>query len=201
MKVNMQFLNRKLFWLLAACLAIPVYFSSNIWGYYRFKQMCSKEGGLKIIEPLEKGVGWRARTECSDCKEGYRDQNHYPTLNGIAFLRFQDEKNGELTDMVLIPPSQPRGQYTEKRNPADLSKAVVYEYRDIRKKLKDEIRLNSSEFQVVDLRSGKIVVTNKNFSYNFTSYVWGVGGGGCSQVLNTEPISDSEALTKAFKIN
>jgi hypothetical protein len=175
------------------------YFASNIKGYYRFKEICQKEGGLRVYQPLEKGVGWRVRIECSSCKEGYRDQSIYPTFDGVAFLRFRDESSGALMDKILIPPTQLRGQYTEKRTLADLSKPVIYEYIEIRKNVANETRLTSSEFQVIDQRSGKIVVTNKDFSYSFTNYDWGVGGGGCAQVLDVKPISDSEALFKAFK--
>ena len=45
-------------WVTAFVVLVGLYFASNIYGYYRFKSICAKEGGLKVYQPLQKGVGW-----------------------------------------------------------------------------------------------------------------------------------------------
>ena len=43
--------------MIAFVLFIGLYFFDNIKGYYHFTQYCKNEGGLKIYEKLEKGLG------------------------------------------------------------------------------------------------------------------------------------------------
>lgn len=60
-------------------LLIGLYFFDNIKGYYRFKQYCEKEGGLKVYEAIKKGVGLLAKD---------KDEAHSAALlENIGFVR------------------------------------------------------------------------------------------------------------------
>src|SRR5437868_10592772 len=61
-------------------LSIFAFFFSNIKGYYRFKQYCEAEGGLRVYEPLERNVGWAAK-----------DKEHAAftsVLDSVGFVRY-----------------------------------------------------------------------------------------------------------------
>ena len=60
-------------------VAIAAYFGDNIRGYYRFKELCETEGGLKVFRPLLKNVGWQASS--------YEDARSAAHFTQIAFAR------------------------------------------------------------------------------------------------------------------
>jgi hypothetical protein len=191
-------LSKIFIWPLGIALAIGLYFSENIRGYYRFKEICAKEGGLKVYQPLEKGVGWQIPNSCKECKEKYVDG--FPgALSEVKFIRLNQRDTLELVDRYKDT-TKPKNTYDPyKEAVADMSDPVRYELREKRTNVWNEIRLSVDQFEVVDLRVNQVVVAYKDYSYRNFSYDWGVGGGGCARALGKEHQTAYEILPLAFK--
>jgi hypothetical protein len=120
-------------WPLGIALVIGLYFSENIWGHYRFKVMCAKEGGLKVYQPLVKGAGWKTE----------KGSRNWPLSYFFAgFTRYSNE-DGQLMDVRLV--SGQKTNYFAKdfsESSADFSKQPIYEFRESYEKLANETRLS-----------------------------------------------------------
>src|SRR5690606_5791895 len=75
-------------------LLIGLYFAENIKGQFRFMQYCWKEGGLKVYEPLERGVGWEA--------DSYYRAKSVASMDGVGFVRFYDNKKELYMDVIYV---------------------------------------------------------------------------------------------------
>lgn len=75
-------------------LSIFAFFFSNIKGYYRFKQYCEAEGGLRVYEPLEKNVGWLA--------DDFENARLVALLDRGDFVRYTDKNGREIYDMRYL---------------------------------------------------------------------------------------------------
>lgn len=141
-------------WVTAFVVLIGLYFASNIYGYYRFKSICAKEGGLKVYQPLQKGVGWLQGGGGGAAL----------TMYGASFTRFK--KNSEFHDTILKTPL--KKVYFEMdfhSTPADLSNEITYELRNINSAVSDEVRLTKFSTQVVDIKTHKVLVAYNYFQY------------------------------------
>jgi len=146
-------------WTLGIALVIVLFFSDNIWGYYRFKSMCEREGGLRINQPLERDVGWTVNT-------GHIAYVRFPlSIQGVAFVRYRNKRDGLLYDVYRVHEKNMNDDgYVQQ--PADSSKPVIYEYRLTQEKLRDEIRMTTVTQDVIDLRTGSISASYKTFGYS-----------------------------------
>lgn len=160
-------------WPAGIALLIGFYFSDNIRGYYRFKEICEKDAGLHVYQPLERNVGWTVRG-------GQISDTGMPVyINEVAFVRYRNEKDGNLYDVYRAPKLK-AGDPGYAQQPADMSKAILYEYRSVHKDLSDEVRMGAWVMEFIDLRSSKIVATYSAFSYskfNPNSTILGAGSG------------------------
>jgi hypothetical protein len=151
----MKPLTKAAVWIAAIAALLGLYFASNIYGYYRFKSICAKEAGLKVYQPLERGVGWLQVGGGGGAAL---------TMYGASFTRFK--KNEKFYDTVLNTPL--KQVYFEKdfqSTPADMSKDVTYELRNTSSSVPDEVRLTKFSTQVIDIKTDKVLVAYSYFQY------------------------------------
>lgn len=137
-------------------LLIGLYFFDNIKGYYRFKQYCEAEGGLKVYEPIKKGVGLLAKDK--------DDAYSAALLKNIGFVRYKDE-DGNFYDIRYIG-GHPQHDSSYKRKPSDLSIILNYEWRVINMKFMHESRLGKSGYEIFDLTKKIALVKYSIFYYS-----------------------------------
>ncbi|MFZ5566549.1 MAG: hypothetical protein ACOY95_06070 [Pseudomonadota bacterium] len=158
MPTSMRTVSKILIWPVGIALVLVLYFSDNIRGYYRFKEICAKDAGLHVYQPLERNVGWMV--------SGGRMYDTAIPVNfkEVAFVRYHDEKDGNWYDVYRAPKLKV-GDPGYARQPADLSKPVVYEFRFTQGGLENEVRMGFGVDEVIDLRTSKTAATYKVFSY------------------------------------
>jgi hypothetical protein len=131
------------------------YFASNIKGYYRFKEICQKEGGLRVYQPLEKGVGWMVDGSIGGTL----------TFFGASYSRTRKD-DGNYYDTVLKTPFKQK--YFEKdfeTTLADLSKQPIYKLKSAYNEIPNELRLSSHTTEVIEIATGKTLVAYRQFGY------------------------------------
>lgn len=132
-----------------------LYFADNIRGYYRFKEMCGVEGGLRVYHPLKKGVGWMTM------KHGGR--LGMAQMKDVAFVRYADQ--GLLFDMRYR--SGPLGvEASYEIAPADETKPVVYELRVVDERLAGERRTSRSGYEVREIASDRLMLRWYQIAYS-----------------------------------
>lgn len=148
-------------WIAAFVTLVGLYFASNIYGYYRFKSICAKEGGLKVYQPLQKSVGWLIEKN-----SGGGDPL---SMYSASYTRFKKD-DGSFYDMTMkMPIKEP---YFEKDfdkyfevNVSDISKQPAYELRQIYGAVPDGIRLSRHTIEVIEIATGKTLVAYQQFGY------------------------------------
>ena len=120
-------LKRKLkpfLWPIAITLLLGWYFADNFKGYYRFKALCSEQGGLKVYQPLERDVGWFT-------DRSFNDARYMASFEAVAFVRYRDKDDGLWYDLyrdATYRTPMNKGNNTGYRpDPADMSKPVIYQ--------------------------------------------------------------------------
>lgn len=136
-------------------LLIGLYFFDNIKGYYRFKQYCAKEGGLRVYQPLEKSVGWWA--------DDYDSAHMAAQLKYVAFVRYRDKKDGKEYDLTYMG-GDPQRDSSFNKNSADQSKEIVYFWKNINKKISGESRLMRYGEEILNTNN-KILVSYYMLGY------------------------------------
>ena len=160
MNTTIKRIFKILIWPVGFALAIGLFFASNIRGYYRFKEICANEAGLHIYQPLERNVGWTV-SEGRMVDTGFMVQ-----FNEVAFVRYHDEKDGNWYDVYRAKKLKV-GDDGYARQPADLSKPVVYKYQtQLVHGMPNELRMGASYTDIFDLRIEKIVLRYSKFSYS-----------------------------------
>lgn len=128
-------------------------------GYYQFRRMCEKEGGLKVYEKLDKDVGWSVE---------YDVQAELPaSFNHIAFVRAADFNTGKLLDIRYLGGKESFSRY-EKR-PADMSKSVKYQINEKVVHVPNSIRLIRYDKNIIDLTKKKIVAQFTEFNFGWSN--------------------------------
>ena len=144
--------------ILCIVLAILLFFSDNIYGYYRFKQFCKNEGGLKVYGKLEKDVGWMT--------EKYHDALFIGRLEEVKFVRFLDGKDGRIKyDLYYVDGDRKRRKSYEKKM-ADTSVNPYFSWIEKRNLVHDELRLYRISYEVVDYKTNALLVGFYDFSYS-----------------------------------
>jgi len=131
-------------------LLIGLFFFSNFKGYYRFKNYCANEGGLRVYEQLNRDAGWWA--------ESRYDAQVVAQLKYVEFVRYIDKKDGNAYDLRYVG-GNPQRDSSFESIPSDVKKQIKYKWVRIRDDIEDEIRLKKFGHQVLDAASDKILVS------------------------------------------
>lgn len=138
-------------------LVVLTIFSSNIYGYFRFKNYCSGEGGLRVYESLEKNSGfladdeWLARTAAQ--------------LQHVAFVRYKDKADGSFYDLRYLGGNPNEGRSYEK-NLASEPEAPIYKWRFVNAVVPSELRLNRFGYEIYSIKSNHILAQYYMFRYS-----------------------------------
>ncbi len=140
-------------------LAVPVgilaYFTPNIRGYYRFKEICEAEGGLRVHQKLKKNVGWMVAAGSSPT---------WPLhFEHVAFTR-STNSFGKLTDYRYTGGYGPKWSHSE--TPADLTVPLVYEVVWINDLVPGELQLQRIGYEIRDIATKAILVRWLQFNYS-----------------------------------
>ena len=131
-----------------AAVLVGWYFADNIRGYYRFKELCRTDGGLKVINSLRKNVGWLAQS-----KDGGLI---VASFKDVAFVRIPDA-SGRLFDYRYIS-----GRIEEESSydkvPANEAASVIYEVHRVDEPLLDEVRTNRSGYEIREISTKHLMV-------------------------------------------
>lgn len=141
-------------------LVIVIFFFDNIRGYYRFKELCEAEGGLRVYHKLQKDVGWTVTpTDPIFAEESARA---IASFDHVQFARYTDKKDGITYDLRYFGQ---RDNWRDKQNKslydrklADLSKPVIYEWRDINEHILGESRTSRSGNEVWGITSKQLML-------------------------------------------
>lgn len=139
-------------------LLIALYFFDNIKGYYRFKQYCEKEGGLKVFEPIKKGVGLLAKNK--------EEAHSAALLENVGFVRYKDE-DGSFYDIKYMG-GHPQLDSSYDKKPSDSSLVVNYEWKVINMKFMHELRLGKKGFEIFDIT--KRIASAKYNIFNYSQF-------------------------------
>lgn len=165
-------------------LAIFAFFFSNLKGYYRFKQYCEAEGGLRVYEPLERNVGWVAEDKGLAMNAAM--------LSDVKYSRYKDTKNSTMYDVeyvggLVANQSSYRFRIASDDKPVYLlSESTVY--------LDQNNRLKKISY-LIDNMVGKKVAEFNKFYYS----VWGGNLGGPDWVSCDVAHDWKSSLENAFK--
>lgn len=178
----MKFILRTLMVLVLVVLLTLLYFSGNIRSYYRFKEICKNEAGLRVKEPIKSGEGWIAPGINGDSNARYL----LGSYEGIQYVRYV-KTNGIANDFALVKSAQGSGYINYAESSADVRLVPLYEFREIIQKVQTETRLNSYLSEVRNTTTNKLVIRYLNFTYRLFEPDWGVGGGyTCSGLLRDD---------------
>ena len=178
-------------WPLALILLVALYFADNIRGYYRFKELCATEAGLKVYQPLERGVGWLTEGRLQDAGA----MTH---LDAVAFVRYRNSEDGHWYDVYRVA-RRKVGDDDYAQQPADLGKPVMYQRKWSTKPLPNESRMGITKDEFIDLRTNQIVATYTELGYSKfnpqTTLLAAPSGVGCPDDYNrgrTDPKTGKE---------
>lgn len=136
-------------------LLIVLYFFDNIKGYYRFKQYCEKEGGLKVYQPLEKNVGWLTKD--------YLYARTISSIDHVDFARYQDDEG--VFDLKYKGDKREVDSSYLKTLASD-SKTVIYRWDRVNRMVPNELRLARSGYEIFDINTNKLMVRYYYFNYS-----------------------------------
>jgi hypothetical protein len=138
-------------------LLIGLYFFDNIKGYYRFKQYCEREGGLRVYESLEKNVGWMA--------DGHWEARAASLLNHVEFVRYRDKNDKKNYDLKYLGGDSQRNTSYEIK-PEDISKVPIYLWADVSRSVHGELRMRNFGYEISRVSDSKIMARYYSFSYS-----------------------------------
>ncbi|WP_028449197.1 hypothetical protein [Chitinibacter tainanensis] len=136
---------------------IVLLFYDNIRGYYRFKAICEKEGGLRVYQKLEPGVGWMA------------DSEYYARsaalLKNVGFARYTNPTTHISYDIRYLK-GNPGNDASFDKRPADLALPVLYAWERVSVQIQGELRLKRFGYEITDLQKQQLVARIYEFSYS-----------------------------------
>jgi hypothetical protein len=139
-------------------LAAAAFFARDIRGYYEFHQLCEREGGLKVFEPLQRGVGW-------GIPEGQADAAVLPvSFDEVAFVRFRSEKDENLYDVVRAPRIK-NSDPGYAVSPADASREVMYRFDRQWADLPGDAPVEMLRFSVTNVKSEALAASYSHYSF------------------------------------
>ncbi len=158
-----------LIWPLGIALAIGLYFSENIRGHYRFKQMCAKDGGVRIITPIEIGSIHEA--------ENLGRAEAIAAIRGVLAARTVDDKSGALVDVRLASGVGGTPSAVFETLPADKSRPARYKWIWINQKMERQQRSSRSGWEVYDIVTNELVLSDYLYGYATFDPKTVLGGG------------------------
>ena len=145
---------------LVAVTCLLAYFAENIYGYYRFRELCKADGGLHVSRPLRVNVGWTIN-------DSQIEAAGFPlSFEQVSFVRYRSKKDGELHDVQRAPKLKV-GDPGYAAFPVDLGKDVIYRFEVLTVgRIPNESRLGVQHFTVYDAKSGEVQVRYSRFGYS-----------------------------------
>lgn len=143
---------------IAVCL-IGIYFSNNIRGYYRFKDVCEREAGLRVFSKLKSDVGWWTD------EDSISGAISAAVSSRIDFVRYKDSGDGVTYD-VRYRGGNREDRKSYERTPADMSKDVRYRWKFVNESVPGELRLGRSGYEIFDLHTGQLAARFYFFGYS-----------------------------------
>lgn len=139
-------------------LAAGLYFADDLRGYYAFHQVCEREAGLKVDEPLKPGMGWGV-------PEGRAEAAALPvSFEQVAFVRFRSEKDNQLYDVVRAPRIKTADPgYAQ--IPVDPSRTVMYRFDRQWGDLPGNAPISMLRYSVTNVTSETLAASYTHFSY------------------------------------
>lgn len=160
-------------WSLGVVFLLGLYFFDNIRGYFRFKEICANDAGLRVYQPLERNVGWTIGAG------GIANTAFIVQFVDVAFVRYKNEGDGNLYD-VYKKARLKTDDLGYAQQASDASKSAIYQYSVETIDLPNETRTGAQHFYVVDLRTKKQAIRYSRFSYskfNPGNTILGAGSG------------------------
>jgi hypothetical protein len=131
---------------------VGLYFADNIRGYYRFKELCETDGGLMVLHPMKKHVGWRGR----------KGDYSFASFKDVAFVRYVDGAEYD----VRYRSGLISNDLSYDVSPASEAEPVLYEIRWISERLPNEIRTSRSGFEIREIATGRLMVRWYQIGYS-----------------------------------
>ena len=129
-------------------------------GYYQFKQMCKKDGGLRSYAKVEANVGWLAASK----PDAQGIVSSYPT---VPFARFR--ANDDSWKDVRYKGGNPWWDSSYEVSPADEAKKPRYRQVKKEENILDAIRLHKYVRTIVDEASNQPVFEYTRFTFTWTN--------------------------------
>ena len=142
--------------LIAIPIVISLFFSSNIYNYFRFKSYCSDEGGLRVYEKLEKNIGLMA--------DDYDSAHMAAQLKYIDFVRYKEKKDGLFYDLRYIG-GEPQSINSYSKVLADESKHTLYYWNEVNYFVKNEKNLFKFGYEITDINRKNMLARYYMFEY------------------------------------
>lgn len=184
-----------LMWPIGLVLATALYFSSNIRGYYRFKEICSIDAGLRVYVPLRRDVGWNASELDAPILLYFYEEIH--------FVRHSTDGH-TFKDLVRTSDRSSTSDNGFRAIPLDSSKQPTYNYQTVLENVANETRMYKRGAIVTEVATGKVVATFQDYVYRIFEPDWGPAQGtSCStfdKVNEANHVRDSRErfLNNAF---
>lgn len=153
-----NYFSKKMLIIAAIPLLIMIYFFDNIKGQYRFMQYCKTEGGLRVYEPVVKGVGWQAKD--------YYDARSAFQLEGVGFIRYIDTKGDKKAYDLRYIGGDRNSDSSYKKFPIDETNKVNYLWAIEISPVPSETRLIKTSYKVFDSRTNRLVAIYNRFIYS-----------------------------------
>lgn len=127
-------------------------------GYYQFKEMCRKEGGLSIYGEIDRTQGWVAEDE----SEAEFIVFSFPN---VPFARFKSRK-GEWWDVRFKGGGRWRSEsyLVQPASDGEVGYKLTHYYEGVA----DAIRLHRSIDALNEIRTGKVVLKYTSFDFTWT---------------------------------
>lgn len=170
--------------LMSIPVVILLFFSSNIYGYFRFKHYCATEGGLKVYEKIERNVGWLAESRAL--------AGNAAMIDGVLFGRYQDRRENIMYDVKYIG-GDIRNESSYLFSVASDDK-TIYTLNEYRIYLDENKRLKKISYLISNMVGVKIAEFN-NIYYS----AWGGNLGGPDWVSCDVAHNWKYSLENAFK--
>jgi len=148
--------------------AFLLYHRDTLVGYWKFRVLCKKSGGIKIHEPMKGNSGWML-AKIHDSKE---KPVTLPFFFRQGFIRYKD-RNGNEFDAIEVLPPPPRGFFIKKYYPyiiktADKTKIVSYMHDFVYdREIPSSVRIAKYQELIIDLRREKTVASYTKFIFSW----------------------------------
>lgn len=139
-------------------LLIALCFFDNVKGYYRFKQYCAKEGGLRVYKPIEENVGWLAKNR--------NEARTAALLEKMNFVRYVSQENGVVYDLYYVGGNPGDGRSYAEGKASD-EKPSIYEWSYINEKNIGGMRIGKYGYEIINIKDTSLVARYYMFEYSW----------------------------------